>query len=396
MYVFMSLLNQFQQLDTCLSNTRDYWQRVAFDYLTLPFTDELNHFLLSLDDSEVAVLDADQNRLYDVFSEYIPHLSELASLTALPYTERPRESVPFWLSNGIKGRKLIQLQDFVSHVPEQQLPVLEWCAGKGHLGRLMAHLGAPEVHAIELQAGLCEQGIHSAKQQALNVTFSCANVLTDNTVQYFKAQQHAIALHACGALHQTFIRRAAAGHCQKISLSPCCYHLFTEPTYQPMSEEVKHSKLTLSHSDMKLALQETVTAPDRIAVVRRKEVTWRLGFDALRRECTDSEVYISVPSVNKSIFSGEFSDFCQWAAMQKNINLPAEVNYDEYLLQGQKRKRITDRIELVRHVFRRALEIWLVLDRGLYLQSAGYDVTLSEFCEKQLTPRNILIHATRK
>ena len=57
---------------------------------------------------------------------------------------------------------------------------------------------------------------------------------------------------------------------------------------------------------------------------------------------------------------------------------------------------MSDRIELVRHVFRRALEIWLVLDRGLYLQQAGYDVSLSEFCEKQLTPRNVLIQATRQ
>ncbi|RJE77805.1 methyltransferase [Pseudoalteromonas sp. MSK9-3] len=392
----MSLLSQFQQLDTCLTNTRDFWQRVAFDHLTLPFSVQLNQFLLSLDDAEVARLDADQTRLYDVFSDYIPGVDLLAGLTALPYNEKTRSVLPFWLSNGIKGRKLTQLQDFVSHVPEQQLPVLEWCAGKGHLGRLMAHLGAPSVHSIELQSALCEQGAHSAKQQELNVQFSCANVLTDNTNAYFKPQQHAVALHACGALHQTFMHRATEHKCEKISLSPCCYHLFTESTYQPMSEAAKHSALHLSHSDMKLALQETVTAAPRIATVRRKEVTWRLGFDALRRDCTGSTEYISVPSVNKSIFSGDFSSFCCWAAAQKDITLPSDIDYASYLEQGEQRKRVTDRIELVRHVFRRALEIWLVLDRGLYLQQAGYDVSLSEFCEKQLTPRNVLIQATRQ
>ncbi|MEC8139802.1 MAG: methyltransferase, partial [Pseudomonadota bacterium] len=52
-----------------------------------------------------------------------------------------------------------------------------------------------------------------------------------------------------------------------------------------------------------------------------------------------------------------------------------------------------ERVELVRHVFRRAIEVWLVLDRALYLQQQGYQVTVSTFCEKQLTPRNILIQA---
>jgi hypothetical protein len=39
------------------------------------------------------------------------------------------------------------------------------------------------------------------------------------------------------------------------------------------------------------------------------------------------------------------------------------------------------------------IELWLVLDRVLYLEQFGYRVTLSEFCEKQITPRNILIQA---
>jgi hypothetical protein len=44
-------------------------------------------------------------------------------------------------------------------------------------------------------------------------------------------------------------------------------------------------------------------------------------------------------------------------------------------------------------VFRRAIEVWLVLDRALYLQQQGYHVSVTTFCEKQLTPRNILILA---
>lgn len=390
-----SYITHFQSLDRLLHETRQYWQLIAFDHLVTPWP-ELDDYLSGLDEVTLSALDMDQSALQQTLSNYIPQLAEISTLTQIHLTEHHRPELPFWLSNGIKGRKVGQLQDFVSALNERQLPVLEWCAGKGHLGRILAYTGVPHVDSIELQAHLCEQGAQSAAQQKLDMTFHCADVLTESVSHYFKAQQHAVALHACGKLHQNFMREAAAAGCEKISLSPCCYHLFTSDEYQPMSEVGKSSAVRLTHNDMKLALQETVTAPARVAKVRKKEVLWRLAFDALRREITHTDHYVSVPSVNKAVFSGEFVDFCAWAAQKKGIELPAEIEYPRYLAQAEKRQKVTERIELVRHGFRRAIELWLVLDRVLYLHAKGYDVTLEQFCEKSLTPRNLLIQATRR
>ena len=95
------------------------------------------------------------------------------------------------------------------------------------------------------------------------------------------------------------------------------------------------------------------------------------------------------------MFNGTFSDFCFWAADKKGITLPDDIDFDAYLIKGKQRKQVTDRIELVRHAFRRAIELWLVLDRVLFLQQHGYQVTLSEFCAKTITPRNVLIQAIK-
>ncbi|HCV05264.1 SAM-dependent methyltransferase [Pseudoalteromonas sp. APAL1] len=390
----MTLAQQFAALDTLLFSTRQYWQCTAFDYDAIPWP-ELSSLLWALDDQQVSELDSDQNALYAYFAKAIKGLDELKSLCELPTTQQTRDEFPFWISNGIKGRKFEQLQDFVAAISQQksQYPVLEWCAGKGHLGRMLAFNGAPSIHSIELQAHLCEQGQHSANQQQLPMQFSQANVLTDDVTEYFKEQQHAVALHACGRLHQTFMQQASDAKTQQISFSPCCYHLFTDNDYQAMSEPAKQSQLALTHRDLKLALQETVTAPSRVDKVRKTEVEWRLGFDALRKSITAEQHYVSVPSVNKAIFSDSFKSFCLWAAEKKSLSLPEDIDYHEFLAIGKQRKRVTERVELVRHVFRRAIEVWLVLDRALYLQQQGYQVTVSTFCEKQLTPRNILIQA---
>ena len=390
----MTLAQQFAALDTLLFSTRQYWQCTAFDYDAIPWP-ELSSLLWALDDQQVSELDSDQNALYAYFAKAIKGLDELQSLCELPTTQQTRDEFPFWISNGIKGRKFEQLQDFVAAISQQksQYPVLEWCAGKGHLGRMLAFNGAPSIHSIELQAHLCEQGQHSANQQQLPMQFSQANVLTDDVTEYFKEQQHAVALHACGRLHQTFLQQASDAKTQQISFSPCCYHLFTDNDYQAMSEPAKQSQLALTHRDLKLALQETVTAPSRVDKVRKTEVEWRLGFDALRKSITAEQHYVSVPSVNKAIFSDSFKSFCLWAAEKKSLSLPEDIDYHDFLAIGKQRKRVTERVELVRHVFRRAIEVWLVLDRALYLQQQGYQVTVSTFCEKQLTPRNILIQA---
>ncbi|MCF2858901.1 SAM-dependent methyltransferase [Pseudoalteromonas sp. SMS1] len=390
-----NFVTRFQALDQLLNETRQYWQLLAFDHLCTPWP-ELDAYLTGLSDLNLSALDMDQSALQHALANYIPQLNEISALIAVDTVGSRRPTLPFWLSNGIKGRKVNQLQDFVGALNEQHLPVLEWCAGKGHLGRILAFTGVPHVDSVELQAHLCTQGAHSAQQQGLAMTFHCADVLQDPVAHYFKPQQHAVALHACGQLHQNFMTEAAKAGCEKISLSPCCYHLFTPAQYAPMSEVAKRSQITLTHNDMKLALQETVTAPSRVAKVRKKEVLWRLAFDAIRRDVTGSDKYISVPSVNKAIFSGEFKAFCAWAAEQKGVRLPAYIDYAAYLEAARQRQQITERIELVRHAFRRAIEMWLVLDRALYLQEFGYEVALTQFCEKSLTPRNLLIQAAKQ
>ncbi|BED87808.1 MULTISPECIES: methyltransferase [unclassified Pseudoalteromonas] len=389
----MNLAEQFAALDAVLMNTREYWQCTAFDFDELPWP-ELQAVLHNLSDEDVARLDNDQQQLYQFFSPFIKGVEQLAGLCDLPKNQHHRSEYPFWISNGIKGRKFEQLQDFVSALPYTTQPVLEWCAGKGHLGRMLAFNGAQSVRSVELQAHLCEQGQHSAQQQGLAMQFSQANVLEDDISHFFNTDTHAVALHACGALHQTFMQQASKAGVKRISFSPCCYHLFTDNNYQAMSEPALTSKLNLTHRDLKLALQETVTAPSRVAKIRKTEVEWRLGFDALRKSITNEQFYVSVPSVNKAVFSDSFAQFCAWASDKKSINIPKNTDYDKFLLIGKARKKVTERIELVRHVFRRAIEVWLVLDRALYLQQQGYTVSVTTFCEKQLTPRNILILAS--
>src|SRR5690606_12966336 len=89
----------------------------------------------------------------------------------------------------------------------------------------------------------------------------------------------------------------------------------------------------------------------------------------------------------------DFAGFCHWAAAQKHVTLTPSIDRAAFEAQGWERTSRVRRWELIRHLFRRPLEMWLVLDRVVWLEEVGFDVELCQFCERHLTPRNLLIKA---
>jgi hypothetical protein len=161
-----------------------------------------------------------------------------------------------------------------------------------------------------------------------------------------------------------------------------------------MSKVACSSTLKLSKHELRIPLQETVTGGERVKRHRFLEMSYRLGFDLLTRELKLSDEYLPIPSIKKSQLALGFESFCQWAAGKKTLVLP-RVDFDEYLQRGIERFWQMERISLVQQLFRRPLELWIVLDKALYLEESGYHVSLSQFCSRETTPRNILLHAYR-
>ena len=425
----------FIQLDKLLEQSRALWQVRAFEAKALPWAAQFPRLattLWALDDAVLDTLDAEQSVLVDALSPSLKQdLTALGldwdlSLLTLSFAELSlgsdiaadigsddietatspnidlAELAHF--SAHIKGRKWEQITAFVQHLPDAGLPVLEWCAGKGHLGRLIARARGVDVLSLEWQAMLCEEGQAFADKWQLSQRFICADAFAiegntcENTAHQtnpFCDQQQAVALHACGDLHVRLLQLAAAAGTQALAISPCCYHLIQANQYQGLSTLAKHSALRLSRHDLQLPLQQSVIANPKQQALRHQEIAWRLGFDALQRSYRGIDAYLPLPAIKQSQLSGEFAEFCHWAAAQKAVTLAADCNFDAWLEIGKQRQRLTRRIDLAAHLFRRALELWLILDRCCFLQESGYRVTLREFCANSVTPRNALILAQK-
>jgi hypothetical protein len=393
------LLSRFSALDDLLTRHRSFWQCQPFHWRDNCWRDQapqLAAFLDELTPAQVFALEHDSTPLMTMLRPWFPELEALAELCELPQRHRTPEPVPAGLGNYIPGRKWHQLQQFAAALPGVRGPVLEWCAGKGHLGRLLGFQTGLPVTSLEWQAELCDAGQRLATRAGVAMTFIQGDAFAESSRALVARDQHALALHACGELHMRLLQLASQRQTRTISISPCCYHLIHGSDYSPMSQAGQASALRLNTQDLRMTVQETVTAGERVRRLRQIELSWRLGFDLLQRDLRRVDDYLPVPNLQKSWLSGTFSDFVHWALAAKGLALTPQMTAERiasYEQAGVDRLPVMARMELVRHLFRRPLELWLVLDRALFLQEQGYRVELSQFCERELTPRNLLIHA---
>ncbi|MEZ8099544.1 methyltransferase [Vibrio bivalvicida] len=397
------MLNQFQSLNRFLSEYQAYWRFEPFflsDQPALPWLNQnpaLCRWLESLSPEQIASYKQNNTLLLSDMSDYVPCINQVEAWTTLPKLGIKGLKLARGVESGVPGRKLEQILSMgeAAIINHHGSEWLEWCSGKGFLGRILASQTQQKVTSFEYQHALCQSGQQEADKQGLSMHFVQGDALSEQAEDALNRKQHAVALHACGDLHVSLLHHATSKQLPAITLSPCCYHLISNESYQALSKQGKASTLALTRQELRIPLQETVTGGERVKRHRMEEMTYRLGFDLLVREVTQIDTYQPVPSIKKSQLAEGFEAFCQWACEKKAISQP-KLDYARYEKLGQIRYWQMERISLVQQPFRRVLELWLVLDKALYLQEQGYMVTLSEFCSREATPRNLLIHAVKQ
>ena len=391
------LLPRFQALDHFLQQHRDLWHPRPFTTLHLPW--ETTHPQLStwlrartLADAE-SVDNAPHNvpapAPYPQLAAEALALSSVGDLPTAALTPAPPR-----LSTDVPGRKWQQIEAFAGHLDFARRPGhwLDWCSGKGHLGRRL--LGTEQqLTCLEYDPALVAAGEELSRHHHLPADHRLQDVMAEDAALQLTAAHTPVALHACGDLHVRLIQLAADKGCQQLAIAPCCYNRTADPHYQPLSTAARASTLQLDMDDLGLPLSETVTAGNRVRRQRDQSMAWRLGFDLLQRRLRQTDDYLPTPSLPGAWLQKPFADYCQHLAGLKGIHINGAVNWAELEAAGWHRLAQVRNLEGLRNLFRRPLELWLVLDRALYLREQGYNVRLGTFCPHPLTPRNLMLLA---
>ena len=388
----MNLAARQPALDRVLSECRPLWHAQPFREIRPDWCrrwPSLAYDLLALDDGEQARLADDGEAAAALVARHVPELAVLPELAdvAAGRKESLVDHDRFW-DRDIPGRKRAQIEAFAATVHGLGLPVVDWCGGKGHLGRLLARQWKVRVSTLDSDPVLCADGQDLAARAGVAQDFVVADVTVPGSP--LDRGLHAVALHACGHLHRALVTRAAPSGLAALDVVPCCYHRGIEGNYRTLSGPLL---TVVSGDDARMAVTEAVTATPRRVRQRDREMARKLGFDVWRRLQDGSGGYRSFRPVPAAWSRGSFGEFMQLMAQREKLAVPAASNMDQLERRGWQRQREFMRLSIVRHAFRRPLEVWLALDLAVRLENDGYAVQLHRFCERRLTPRNLLISA---
>lgn len=393
-----------RELAATLAATAPLWRPAAF-YDDPPWVIErpaLADALLALGDDAVHALEHNSDALVAFLGEHDPALTALHELAYACLDHTPVAAPPDVAEvhgRDVPGRKWQQTLHFAAACGVPRGPVVDWCCGKAHLGRLLSWMHGSPVRGIEWNGTLCAAGNALAARDRLNVDVVHADALQTTAADaHLRADTHAVALHACGDLHVALLRTGADAGIAAFDIAPCCYHLTRNRQWQPLSQTLADSALGALHltrDDLRLAVQETATASARVIRQTQQLAAWRLGFDRLQRHISGDDRALPTPSRPARVLREGFAAFCRDMAAHHDFGLPEGIDFAHWEALGRTQFDRMSRLQLLRHACRRPLEILLAADRASWLEERGYEVKLRTFCPRGLTPRNLLIRAWR-
>jgi hypothetical protein len=402
----MDLDARLQTLTTFLSAHRPLWADRPFH--ALPCSWEADHpalaaWLRTLHPDEIDQIEQDSRRAWlhapAPYRDWDTAIRDLCEVPDVPLQGLSLARAQA-LEVQVPGRKWAQIEAFARAV----LPLaegraegwLDWCAGKGHLGRTLSALSGLPSRMLERSAHLCAAGDVLAERAGVDCHFVQADVLSPDAWRWIEPGAAAVGLHACGVLTDTLLLQAAKREAQLIAAAPCCFHaLGGVRDYEWRSETGRRAGLALTSGDLRLATAEETRARAGLRRYRRDEMAWRLGYDLLLREATGEDAYTPLGTLGAELLRLPFSDFCRALATERGHRLPLRWDGASAEAAGRERSRLARALGLVRCLFRRPLELAVVIDKALGLAETGRTVQIGQFCPPEVTPRNLLIWSVR-
>ena len=310
---------------------------------------------------------------------------------------------------GIKARKLDQINGFTQclEIPpnyhrdelsrKRPLAIVDWCCGKGHLGRTIAAKAQVPLLGVEIQAGLCHDGEKLASEAGVEATFATANALKDPVA--LPEGCMVVALHSCGGLGYAAMQAAdASSNARFLVIAPCCHYKMVQAPREPLSVAGRLHNLVLEEHELRLPSITERTPGAKQCRLRRADMLYRTGLDLMLRGVAGQEGYRPFPAAPDSWKGGTFATFVsKMLAREKVENVPADWEAEAATWEeaGRVKLRRIQALASLRQVFVRSIEVWLAFDRAMWLQERGWKVKVGTFCSPEVSPRNILLHCSR-
>lgn len=275
--------------------------------------------------------------------------------------------------------------------------------GIGLLAQTINSLYGTPITSVDMDEKLQQTGRERLKKLTLPaapVEYECLKVdLHEARFRKLLTQDRAtIGLHTCGGLAVSQIKSSVEQQCKGLINFGCCYHKIL-PHEQNLSQFAKENggiefnqfALTLSaRAHKKFSLQDME--------LKWKVKFFRYTFHFMMCDFYDQWNTLNLGNSHKTLYDKTFADYA--LDQLSRINLDSKMSYEElnaYFDRPENKKLIRQMLSaaLIRDALSRLLELYLLIDRCLYLEEQGYKAELLSFFDETISPRDLGVIGVR-
>ncbi len=365
-----------------------------------PFADTpyLNwaHNLESLSPNELILLENNLDSSLIQNEEYRNYLDTIKQLTQLPTLNIKTSEVPQNLKRKLSEKKQHEVRTIRAQL--DQYPIQNFVdigSGAGHLSSFLLYNNDKHSTCIDLNADFQKIGINKLKREAPQVLarMDFQNQEFTKATPLKESENCALlGLHACGDLSVSLIKTYADSKLDFFLNYPCCFHKLSE-------SEINISHMAQMNSPLKLTNHALTMAAKSFKKLTLKEVQERQAVKNFRY-CIHLFMQENLNGNFKTLgnalaqdYLGDFGIYAhKYLAESKDYTLD-ELN-DFYQQKLPQVKQI-QHVGIIRSHLSRLIEIYLNLDRALYLKEKGLKVEIMETFDPSISPRNICLFSKR-
>lgn len=272
--------------------------------------------------------------------------------------------------------------------------VVEVGSGHGHLAREVAAQIERPVVGLERDAAI------SARARRLShwdrLSFQEVDVLRDGID--LAEGDCALGLHACGELGDALVV-GVAERAQSLALVGCCLQKQRAEVRLPLNA-ARPGAADVALPKSLLGLSNFTPREQGVEATREENIAARERRHALHALLTAHAGPLrfgaEMDGLNRRAAQDDLSSMVARAFERRRLPIPSQDAVEE---AGRTARALHDRLRrlsLPRIVLGRVLEMFIFIDRALYLDEAGFDVTIGTAFPKEISARNLTLLATRR
>ncbi len=315
--------------------------------------------------------------------------SELPRLLALS-AERSDEDY-----RGVAARKREQVDRLLgalAPLARSAERIVDVGAGSGHFARLAAEHFSRAVLGLERDGARVESARERASAQSSSFRAEFTIVDAGREPLALSAFDLAIGLHACGALGDSLVQ-AVAESGASLALVSCCLQKIGASTRAPLSragielaqETLGLSNLTSQAVGIEASIELTLQGREARYALRR----------LLRARGLDVPPGAEMRGINRRQALNGLRGIATRALAARQQPPPTSAEILEHERGARAEYGLVRRLSLPRNMLSRTVELGVVLDRAARLVEAGFAVRVALAFERAVTPRNIVLFASR-